>query len=107
MPYTNAVAADLNRGFAVSVNIIAKEGEADAVGAILRGLVAPTMAEPGVKFFMPYRSPNNPAAYFVYELYVDAAAWDAHNNSAHFKTAIAELLPRVAHRERVPFVPYV
>jgi quinol monooxygenase YgiN len=107
MTYSDPVAANLNDGFVVAINIVSKDGEADAVADLLKRLIAPTMAEPGVKFFMPYRSPTNPSAFFIYELYVDEAAWEAHNNSAHFKSAIVELLPRVAHRERVPYVPYV
>jgi len=98
--------ADLNAGFVVAITIEAKPGEEDAVGAILQGLVAPTTAEPGVKLFLAYRSPSNPASFFLYELYVDEAAWQHHQETAHFKAAIAELLPRAARRERVPFTPY-
>ena len=98
--------ADLNTGFVVAIAIEAKPGEEDAVGAILQGLVAPTTAEPGVKLFLPYRSPNNPASFFLYELYVDEAGWQQHQDTTHFKAAIAELLPRTATRERVPFIPY-
>ncbi|MGL4489950.1 MAG: putative quinol monooxygenase [Rhizobiaceae bacterium] len=107
MTYTDPVAAGLNDGFVVAINIIAKDGEADAVADILQRLVAPTMAEDGVKFFMPYRSPTSSSAFFIYELYVNEDGWDAHNKSAHFLSAIEELLPRVAFRERVPFVPFV
>ena len=99
--------ADLNSGFVVAITIEAKPGEEDAVGAILQGLVAPTTAEPGVKLFLPYRSPSNPANYFLYELYVDEAGWQRHQETPHFKAAIAELLPRTAMRERVPFIPYI
>ena len=56
--------AELNDGFVVAITIEAKEGQADAVGAILGGLVAPTLAEPGVKLFIPYRSPTNPLLFF-------------------------------------------
>lgn len=105
--YTKPAAADLNEGFVVAINIVAKDGEADAVAEILKQLVAPTMAEEGVKFFMPYRSPTHPSAFFIYELYVDEAGWEAHNSSSHFLSAIDQLLPHVAHRERVPFVPYL
>lgn len=97
---------ELNTGYVVAINIEAREGEEDAVAAILQDLIAPTMAEAGVQIFLPYRSPTNPASFFVYELYFDEKGWDAHNNSEHFKAAIVELLPRVASRERVPFVPY-
>ncbi|MEQ9346743.1 MAG: putative quinol monooxygenase [Thalassospira sp.] len=105
--YKDAVAANLNDGFVVAINIVAKDGEADAVADILESLVEPTMAEEGVKFFMPYRSPINPNAFFIYELYVDEAGWDAHNNSDHFQNAVGALVQKVATRERVPFLPFV
>lgn len=107
MSYIDPTAANLNVGFVVAIKIVAKDGEADGVAAILKQLVAPSMAEPGMKFFMPYRSPTDPSSFFVYELYENEAAWDAHNNSAHFKAAIVDLLPKCASRERVPFVPFV
>jgi quinol monooxygenase YgiN len=98
--------ADLNQGFVVAITIEAKDGQSEAVGAILEGLVTPTLAEPGVKLFLPYRSPTNPSLYFLFELYVDEAGWRAHQETRHFKAAIEKLLPCVAKRERVPFVPY-
>jgi len=98
--------ADLNDGFVVAITLEAKEGQSDALAAVLEGLVAPTMAEPGVKLFLPYRSPSNPLLFFIFELYVDEAGWAAHQNTAHFKEALKEFLPRVSKRERVPFVPF-
>jgi quinol monooxygenase YgiN len=62
---------------------------------------------PGVKLFLPYRSPTNPAHFFIFELYVDEAGWKAHERTDHFKKAIEGLLPRLSRRERVPFVPFV
>ena len=107
MTYTDPAAIDLNTGFVVAIQLVAKDGEAEAVAAILQYLVAPTMSEPGVKFFMPYRSPTNPSAFFIYELYEDEAAWDAHNTSAHFLSVVDALVEKVAFRERVPFVPFI
>jgi quinol monooxygenase YgiN len=98
--------SDLNDGFVVAITLEAKEGQSDALAAILEGLVAPTMAEPGVKLFLPYRSPSNPLLFFIFELYVDEAGWAAHQNTTHFKEALTEFLPRVSKRERVPFVPF-
>jgi quinol monooxygenase YgiN len=83
--YSDPTAANLNVGFVVAIKIIAKEGEAEGVAAILKQLVGPSMAEPGMKFFMPYRSPTDPSSFFLYELCENEAAWEAHNNSAHFK----------------------
>jgi len=97
---------ELNEGFVVAINITAKAGEAERVAAILEGLIAPTMAEPGVKLFLPYRSPDDPAEFFIFELYRNAEGWAAHQETAHFKAAVADLLPRVSRRERVPFLPY-
>jgi quinol monooxygenase YgiN len=98
--------ADLNEGFVVAITIEAKEGEADAVAEIIGGLVAPTLAEPGVKLFIPYRSPTNPLLFFIFEIYVTEDGWRAHQETDHFKAAIKELVPRAARRERIPFVPY-
>lgn len=98
--------SDLNEGFVVAVTIEAKDGEADAVAALIAGLVGPTMAEPGVKLFIAYRSPTDPRLFFIFELYTGEDGWRAHQETGHFKAAIAELLPRAARRERIPFVPY-
>ncbi|WP_404426684.1 putative quinol monooxygenase [Thalassospira australica] len=106
MPYNDSIASNLNNGFAVAINIIAKEGKGDAVAAILQGLIEPTMAEEGVKFFVPYRSPTDPLSFFVYELYVDEAGWEAHNNAPHFLNVVDELVSLAAHRQRIPFVPF-
>ena len=107
MPDFNTTHANLNKGFVVAIAIEAKEGEGDAIAKILEDLVAPTMAEKGVKFFIPYRSLNNPLSFFIYELYADEPAWVAHNNSVHFLSAVQELVPRCAKRERIPYIPYI
>ena len=98
---------DLNDGFVVTITIEAKPGDEDKVATILDVMVGPTMAEPGVKLFLPYRSPTNPLKFFVFELYVNEAAWGAHEATDHFKTAVAQLLPTVTRRERVPFIPFL
>ncbi len=105
--YVDPSAANLNSGFVVSVRIVAKDGEAEAVADILEGLVGPSMAEPGMKFFMPYRSAINPAEFLVYELYENEAGWDAHNASPHFLNAVDKLIAKAKSRERIPFVPFV
>jgi quinol monooxygenase YgiN len=98
--------ADLNNGFVVAIEIIAKMGEEDAVGRALEVLIEPTMAEPGVKLFLPYRSPTNPRAFFIFELYLNEQGWAAHQQTDHFKAFVDRTLPRLEKRERVPYVPY-
>jgi quinol monooxygenase YgiN len=108
---TNWISPDalksLNDGFVVAIMLEAKEGQADALAEILEVLTPPTMAEPGVKLFLPYRSPTNPLMFFIFELYVNEAAWGAHEATDHFKAAVAQLLPTVTRRERVPFIPFL
>lgn len=99
-------AADLNTGFVVAIEIVAKAGEEEAVAQALQVLIEPTAAEPGVKLFLPYRSPTNPRAFFIFELYVDEQGWAAHQQTDHFKAFVDTMLPRLEKRERVPYVPY-
>src|SRR5450432_789318 len=108
---TNWISPDalksLNDGFVVAIMLEAREGQADALAEILRVMTPPTMAEPGVKLFLPYRSPTNLSLFFIFELYVNAAGWKAHEATDHFKAAIEGLLPRLARRERIPFIPFI
>lgn len=98
--------ADLNNGFVVAIGIVAKAGEEDAVARGLEVMIEPTMAEPGVKLFLPYRSPSDPRAFFIFELYVNEQGWADHQQTAHFKVFVDTMLPRLEKRERVPYVPY-
>jgi quinol monooxygenase YgiN len=98
--------AELNDGFVVAIEIDAKVGEEQSVADALTALIVPTMAEPGVKLFLPYRSPTDPKAFFVYELYRNEAGWAEHQSTEHFKAFVDTMLPRIARRERVPFVPF-
>src|ERR1700737_3554770 len=54
----------LNDGFVVAIMLEARGGEAEALAEILRVMTAPTMAEPGVKLFLPYLSPANKLLFF-------------------------------------------
>jgi quinol monooxygenase YgiN len=55
---------------------------------------------------MVNRSAANPSQFLFYEVFTDAAAFDAHQQTPHFKTLIVEqALPRLSRRERVEYVP--
>ena len=85
--------AELNDGFVVAIEIDAKVGTEDAVGAALGASIEPTMAEPGVKLFLPYRSPRDPKAFFIFELYRSEAGWAQHQQTDHFKALVDSMLP--------------
>src|SRR5262249_20124821 len=95
--------AELNQGFVVTIEIVAKPGEENTVANALEAMIEPTMAEPGVKLFLPYRSPTDPAAFFIFELYENEAGWAEHQKTAHFNSFIDNMLQRIAKRERVPY----
>jgi quinol monooxygenase YgiN len=107
MAKTAFTPAQLNDGFVVAIEIVANAGEEDTIANALEALIEPTMAEPGVKLFLPYRSPTDPKAFFIFELYQNAAGWAEHQKTDHFKAFAETMLPRIARRERVPYVPYV
>jgi quinol monooxygenase YgiN len=75
--------AELDDGFVVAIKIDAKAGEEETVAQALRALIKPTMAEPGVKLFLPYRSPTDRKTFFVFELYRNEAGWAEHQMTDH------------------------
>jgi len=82
----------------------AKEGQADRVADILSRFLPDAQSEPGAKLFLISRAKDNPAQFLLYELFRDEAAFKAHQDSAHFKTYIAEqALPLLARRERTQY----
>jgi quinol monooxygenase YgiN len=86
----------LNDGFVAAIVLEAKEGQAEALAEILRVMTPPTMAEPGVRLFLSYRSPTNPLLFFVFELYVNEAAWGARQSTSRHHAMMREILAMMA-----------
>jgi quinol monooxygenase YgiN len=99
-------AAPAQGRLALAVKWEARDGEADAVADVLRRMAAAVKSEPGTLLFWPHRSPSNDREFFLYELFADDGAFAAHQETEHFKALVlGEALPKLAKRERVPFVP--
>jgi quinol monooxygenase YgiN len=82
----------------------AKEGQADKVAGILDRFLPEAQSDPGAKLFLIGRGKENPAQFLFYELFRDEAAFKAHQDSAYFKTYIADqALPLLAKRERAQY----
>ena len=64
---------------------------ADDFPLVVEEFTAATRAEPGNISFEWSQSTDDPAVYFLVEVFRDAAAGEAHVASTHFKTAIAML----------------
>jgi autoinducer 2-degrading protein len=52
--------------------------------AIVANAIASRETEPGCRQFDVCRDPRDPQLFYLYELYDDAAAFDAHCRTAHF-----------------------
>jgi autoinducer 2-degrading protein len=56
--------------------------------------------EPGCRQFDVLVDPKDRTQAMLYEVYVDEKAFEAHQQTAHFKQYIAEAVPLLASRER-------
>ena len=82
----------------------AKEGQADKVAAILDQFLPEAQKDPGAKLFLISRARENPAQFLFYELFEDEAAFEAHQQTPHFKALIVgEGVPRLNKRERTQY----
>jgi quinol monooxygenase YgiN len=61
----------------------ARDGEADAVAAALREVVAPTAAEPGCIAIGAFRSTSDPRLFYIHSRWVDEAAFERHGGMPH------------------------
>ena len=92
--------------YVVAVTWTATDGEEEAVAAALERMREPTLAEEGVETWIPHRDPENPRVFFIFERYVDAAAYTAHTETEHFKRdGLGDAIPRLAERKREFYKP--
>jgi quinol monooxygenase YgiN len=80
----------------------AKPSEVEALGEIVKRFQPLAEREPGLKLVRTHQSTSDPTKFFFYEVFADAAAFAAHQETDHFKTLILEqAVPRLVKRERV------
>lgn len=91
--------------FVVVVTLMAKVECIDELRSILESLTGPSNEEDGMVLFAPCQSCDEPAKFFVYELYRNRAAWDDHNKTPHFLAAVDHLVDCVEGRERIACLP--
>ena len=88
-------------GLAVTAMWEARQGEADAVADVLARFAPKARQEQGVMLFLVHRAVENPAQFLFYELFEDSAAFEAHQQTPHFKALIVgQAIPKLAKRER-------
>ncbi|MEM6933157.1 MAG: putative quinol monooxygenase [Pseudomonadota bacterium] len=80
--------------FAVTVLFTLKPGEREAFLPLMRRQAINSLAlEPECRHFDVWTDPARPEEVFLYELYSDAAAFDTHLNSDHFKSFASAVEP--------------
>jgi quinol monooxygenase YgiN len=83
-----------------------RDGEAAASADIIARFVPEARKEPGLELLMVNQCATNPLEFLFYEVFRDAAAFEEHQQTPHFKTLILEQgLPLLSKRERVQWVP--
>jgi quinol monooxygenase YgiN len=95
-----------NARLAFTVMWEVREGEVEAAAEIIARFIPEARKEPGLELLMVNQSTSNQAQFLFYEVFKDAAAFEAHQQTPHFKSLILEdALPRLSKRERVQYVP--
>jgi quinol monooxygenase YgiN len=93
--------------YCLAVRWTIKDGEIDAVLAALRPLVDASRREPGCEIYQAHRDPENPNIIFLYERYVDEAAYQAHAESSHFATyGPGDIFPRRESAVRAAYLTF-
>lgn len=72
----------------VVARIVAQPGRAEAMEAVLMGLIAPTRSERGCISYQLMQDTDDPARFVFVEEWASAEAIDAHMRSPHLRDAI-------------------
>jgi len=83
----------------IAVRWTIRPGHEQEALELARTMVEPSNAEPGCRTYVLHTDPADPAMLFLYEVYDDAAAFQAHCESAHFKATVeAQIFPLLDER---------
>ena len=86
--------------FVLSVDLRVKPENTETFIAKAIENAAASRKEPGCRQFDVLVDPKDRSKLLLYEVYQDEKAFDAHQQTAHFKKYLAEAVPLLASRER-------
>ena len=86
--------------FVLQVQIVVKPENVDAFMAKCLENAAAARKERGCRMFNVLVDPEDRTKVMLYEVYVDEKAFEAHQQTPHFKKYVAEAVPLLASRER-------
>jgi quinol monooxygenase YgiN len=106
MQEVNMSAAQQDARLAFTVTWQVRAGETETAARIIARFVPEARKEPGLELLMVNQSTTDQAQFLFYEVFKDAASFEAHQQTPHFRTLILEqALPILSKRERVQYVP--
>jgi len=86
--------------FVLSVDLRIKPENVEAFTRKAIENAADSRKEPGCRQFDVLADPKDRTKLLLYEVYSDEKAFEAHQQTAHFKKYVAEAVPLLAARER-------
>jgi quinol monooxygenase YgiN len=86
--------------FVLVVNLKIKPESVEAFMKKANENAAAARKEPGCRQFDVLVDPNDKTRAMLYEIYNDEQAFEAHQQTPHFKKYLAEAVPLLASRER-------
>ena len=89
--------------FALVVQLKIKPENIDAFMQRLKENASAARKEPGCRQFDVLVDPKDKTKAMLYEVYDDEKAFEAHQQTPHFKKYLAEAVPLLASRERHVF----
>lgn len=89
--------------FVLVVNLRIKPENVDTFMKQLSENAAAARKEPGCRQFDVLADPKDRTKVMLYEVYNDEKAFEAHQQTPHFKKYVAEAVPLLAARERQVF----
>ena len=81
----------------IFIRFHARDGQAEAVAAALREVVAATRAETGCRFIDAYRATTDPRLFHIHSRWTDEAAFEAHAALPHTVRFLARVRALVDH----------
>ena len=70
--------------FCLAVTYVIQSGKEEEAADHLRVLMRESAKEPGCKQYVGHRAKDDPRTFFIYEQYVDEAAYWKHREMPHF-----------------------
>jgi quinol monooxygenase YgiN len=86
--------------FVLNVHLKVKPENVDKFMRMLEENAQGARGEPGCEEFDVLVDPKDRTRVMLYEVYSDEAAFEAHQQTPHFKKYLAEAVPLLASRER-------